>query len=205
MKNWKPTVATALALAALGIDRRRRRRSRSRRCRQPATHDANGSNAANAGGMQVVTVPSAGSPLVAIRLLFDAGSIYDPAGKEGLASLTAMMIGQSGTAKRSYKDLVEALYPMAASVDSNTDREVTAISGRIHRDKLADYTALLEEAVLAPGFAQSDFERNKEQLVAYLTTTLRASDDESWGSKRSRTRSSPITPTATPRPARSRV
>ncbi len=177
MKSWKQTAATALALAALGT-------TGSAAAQTAPAHAANATHAANpanTGGMQVVTVPSAGSPLVAIRLLFDAGSIYDPAGKEGLASLTAMMIGQSGTAKRSYKDLVEALYPMAASVDSNTDREVTAISGRIHRDKLADYTALLEEAVLAPGFAQSDFERNKEQLVAYLTTTLRASDDESLG------------------------
>jgi zinc protease len=133
------------------------------------------------GGMQVVAVPSSGSPLVALRLLFDAGSIYDPPGKEGLAALTAQMIGQSGTAKHSYSQLTEALYPMAASIDSNADREVTVFYGEVHKDKLADYTALLEEAILQPGFAQTDFERNKEQLLAYLTTTLRASDDELLG------------------------
>ncbi len=132
-------------------------------------------------GMQVVAVPRSGSPLVAIRLLFDAGSIYDPPGKEGLAALTSQMIGQSGTAKHSYSQLVEALYPMAASIDSSSDREVTVFYGEVHRDKLADYTALLEEAILQPGFAQTDFERNKEQLLAYLTTTLRASDDELLG------------------------
>jgi len=94
-----------------------------------AAFSANVANVANAQtpspGMQVVAAPSSGSPLVAVRLLFAVGSIHDPAGKEGLAALTAQMIGQSGTAKRSYSQLVEALYPMAAAIDSNTDREVT--------------------------------------------------------------------------------
>ncbi|MEA2693197.1 MAG: zinc protease [Acidobacteriota bacterium] len=168
MRNSRKTLAAALALAAVS----------GLAAAQPAPAGA----AAPAGaGMQVVAVPSAGSPLVAIRLLFDAGSIYDPAGKEGLAALTAQMIGQAGTAKRSYSDLVEALYPMAATIDSNADREVTVFYGQVHRDTLADYTALLEEALLHPGFGQADFERNKEQLLAYLTTTLRSSDDEALG------------------------
>ncbi|HTQ79706.1 MAG TPA: pitrilysin family protein [Thermoanaerobaculia bacterium] len=137
--------------------------------------------AAGHSGIATVTLPSATSPLVSIRLMFDAGSIYDPAGKEGLATLTGMMIGESGTAKRSYGELVEALYPMAASIDTETDREVTVVSGLVHREKLTDYTALLEEAVLHPGFSQSDFDRNKEQLLAYLTTTLRATNDELLG------------------------
>ena len=49
--------------------------------------------------IEVVALPSASSPLVAIQLRFDVGSIHDPAGKEGLASLTAMMIGQAGDAE----------------------------------------------------------------------------------------------------------
>jgi zinc protease len=129
------------------------------------------------GSVEVVELPSANSPLVAIRLQFRAGSIADPVGKEGLAALTAAMIADAGTQKRSYTDLVEALYPMAASIDGNTDREVTLIAGTVHRDKLADFTSLLEEAVLQPGFAQADFDRNKEQLSAALTNGLRSNDE----------------------------
>lgn len=127
--------------------------------------------------IEVVALPSESSPLVSLRLQFNAGSIYDPAGKEGLAALTAQMIGAAGTQSRSYADLLEALYPMAAAIGANTDREITLISGTVHRDKLAEYTALLEEALLKPGFSQSDFERNKEQLVAFLTNTLRSNDE----------------------------
>jgi zinc protease len=127
--------------------------------------------------IEVVALPNASSPLVALRLQFNVGSIHDPAGKEGLATLTSMMIGQAGTQKRSYTDLVEALYPMASGINSNTDREVTVIGGTIHRDKLDEYTALLEEALLKPGFSKEDFERNKEQLSAALTSSLRSNDE----------------------------
>src|SRR6185295_3140938 len=127
--------------------------------------------------IEVVALPNASSPLVALRLQFDVGSIHDPAGKEGLAALTAMMIGEAGTQQRSYTDLVEALYPMAASISTNVDREVTVIGGTVHRDKLADFTSLLEEVLLKPGFSKEDFDRNKEQLVATLTNSLRSSDE----------------------------
>lgn len=127
--------------------------------------------------IETVTLPNASSPLVAVQIRFDVGSIQDPAGKEGLAALTAMMIGQAGTQKRSYTDLLEALYPMAAEIDASTDREVTVVGGLIHRDRLADYTALLEEALLHPGFSQEDFARNRDQLSSALTSGLRSNDE----------------------------
>ncbi|MGH9464042.1 MAG: hypothetical protein ACRD0X_00225, partial [Thermoanaerobaculia bacterium] len=51
---------------------------------------------------EVVTLESPGSPLVALRLFFEVGSMHDPAGKEGLAALTGMMVANAGTAQRSY-------------------------------------------------------------------------------------------------------
>lgn len=130
---------------------------------------------------EIVAIANPQSPLIAIRLMFRAGSMHDPKGKEGLASLTGLMLAQSGTAKRSYAELVEELYPMAASIDVNTDREVTVISGEVHRETLAKYLDLLLEGLLDPGFKESDFSRHKAQLGAYLTNTLRASNDELLG------------------------
>jgi zinc protease len=139
------------------------------------------SPATAAGAIETVTLPNPDSPIIAVRLLLKAGSIHDPAGKEGLASLTGMMVGDAGTQKRSYSELIDALYPMASSIEVETDREVTVISGEVHREKLAEYTALLTEAVLEPAFSKSDLSRNKEQALAYLTTTLRATNDELLG------------------------
>jgi zinc protease len=136
--------------------------------------------AAKKPAIETVTLPS-DSPLVAIRLLFDAGSIHDPAGKEGLAALTARMVSQAATAERSYAELVDALYPMAAGIDGRVDREVTLVAGVVHRDTLERYADLLLEAVLEPGFSAADLERHKSELEAYLTTTLRSANDELLG------------------------
>lgn len=131
--------------------------------------------------IELVELPSPGSPLVAIRLMFRAGSIQDPEGKEGIAALTALMIGQGSTEERTYSELLEALYPMAAGIGAGTDREVTVISGETHVENLAEYTDLLLEAVLQPAFTESDFERNKDQLLSFLTSTLRSGNDELLG------------------------
>ncbi len=130
--------------------------------------------------IQAVALPSE-TPIVALRLMFDAGSMDDPEGKEGLALLTARMLAEASTAERSYGELVEALYPMAAGIDLLAGREVTTIGGQVHRDTLGDYTDLLLEAVGEPGFKQADLERHKGELEAYLTTTLRSSNDELLG------------------------
>ncbi len=140
-----------------------------------------GQPAQKPGAIETVTLQNADSPLVAVRLMFDAGSIHDPAGKEGLAALTAYMIGRAGTQKHSYSELLEALYPMSAAIDVSIDREAAVFSTLIHRDKLAELTALLQEVLLQPAFAESDFTRNKENLLTYLTATLRSSSDELLG------------------------
>ncbi len=130
---------------------------------------------------KVVTLRSASSPLISIKLLFKAGSMHDPKGKEGLAALTGLMLAQSGTVKHSYAEVIDKLYPMAASIDVTTDREVTVIGGDVHRETLLEYLNLLLEGILEPGFREEDFKRHKAQLEAYLSNTLRASNDELLG------------------------
>ncbi len=126
--------------------------------------------------IDLVTLPSE-SPLVAIRLLFDAGSIYDPKGKEGLAALTALMVSEASTQKHSYSELLDALYPLAARISSNADREVAVFAGTVHRETLAEYAGLLREALLEPAFSPSDFERNRQLLASNLTNDMRGSDE----------------------------
>jgi zinc protease len=137
--------------------------------------------AAPAVSPDLVLLPSPGSPLVAIRLLFRTGSMDDPAGKEGLAELTARMVAQASTARRSYRQLLEDLYPLAAEIDGSADREVTVFSGVVAGAALDTYTGLLEEALLTPAFSESDFRRNRQQMLSYLTDTLRGASDELLG------------------------
>ena len=121
------------------------------------------------------------SPLVSIRIAFHTGSVDDPAGKNGLNALTALMIGRGGTQTITFEELTTTLYPWAASIRTQADKEVTTVIGQVHRDHLEPYYEILRELVLSPGFAQSDFERNREFLVNGVVSTLRGNDDEELG------------------------
>jgi zinc protease len=135
----------------------------------------------NIGGIRTVFIPSPQSPLCAIRLVFQIGSVDDPAGKEGLASLTADMLGRGGSKSRSYAELLDALYPLAAEIKLYSDKESVVFEGTVHRDNLARFADLLADQVLTPRFADDDFARNREDALDYITKTLRGNADEELG------------------------
>jgi len=85
--------------------------------------------AAAGAGPKVVELPGK-SPLVTIRLVFLTGAARDPADRPGVAALTAAMLARGGTREMSYKQIVDALFPMAASVTEQTDKEMIVFSGR---------------------------------------------------------------------------
>src|SRR6185369_12159902 len=52
-------------------------------------------------------------PQIELKLLFNAGSANDPAGKEGLAALAASMITDAGSQQMKVDEIRKALYPIA--------------------------------------------------------------------------------------------
>ena len=126
-------------------------------------------------------LPIPGSPHATIRIAFRTGSINDPTGKEGLNALTALMIGRGGTQSMSYEELTTTLYPWAASIDAQADKEVTTLISHVHRDHLEPFSVILRDLVLSPRFDPSDFERNREFLTNTLVSSLRGNDDEELG------------------------
>ncbi|MGH9323284.1 MAG: M16 family metallopeptidase [Vicinamibacteria bacterium] len=130
-----------------------------------------------------VVLPSPGNPLVSFRFVFHAGSLQDPPGKEGLAALTALMVGRGGTEELSLTEVMEALYPMAADFSAQPDKEVTTFIGLAHRDHLEPYYAIFRDRIQKPRFDPQDFERNKNELLNYLTKSLPSADDEELGKK----------------------
>jgi zinc protease len=142
---------------------------------------AAGKRAGGAGTPRTVFIPSPASPLVAIRVLFQVGAADDPPGKEGLAALTGMMIEKGGTRSRTYAEVLDALYPLAAKIRAMGDKESLVFEGMVHRDNLAAFADLIAEQVLAPRFAEDDFARNRQDAVDLLTKTLRGNDDEELG------------------------
>src|SRR6058998_3768533 len=121
------------------------------------------------------------SPLMTFRILFLTGSAFDPPGKEGLAALTASMLAEGGTRSMSYDQIVQALYPIASSVNAQVDKEMTVFTGTTHIENLDHYYALLRDMLLDPGFRAEDFNRLRDDAINFLKVSLRESNDEELG------------------------
>jgi len=136
---------------------------------------------ADQNGIRTVLLPSPSIPLVTIRLVFQVGAADDEPGKEGIAALTAAMLGEGGTVQRTWSEVLDALYPMAADIHFYGDKDAYVFMGTVHRDNLDAFASLLAEQVLTPRFANDDFTRLRQDAIDTITKTLRGNDDEDLG------------------------
>jgi zinc protease len=128
--------------------------------------------------MQLVVLPVANKPIVSIRLVFRTGSVDDPAGKEGLTALTTRVLLEGGTKSLGSAQVLEALYPMAAELSSDTDKEFTTITGRVHRDRLPRFLEIMSETLLAPRFEERELTRLRSDQLNAVKNRLRQENDE---------------------------
>jgi zinc protease len=127
------------------------------------------------------------SPIVDVKLLFAVGSAHDPAGKEGLAALTAAMLTKAGSKAKTIDEIDAALYPIAGSFTARADKEMTAITGIVHRDKWEPFLSTVLPQLLEPGWRSEDFERLKTRQVNALVQDLRSNNEEELGKERLQT------------------
>ena len=135
---------------------------------------------AKAGAIPAVLEPNR-SPLVTFRILFMTGAASDPKGQEGVAALTAAMLAKGGSRALAYKDITEAMYPIATPFNAQTDKEMTVFTGTTHSDNLETYYGLISQMLLDPGFREDDFARLKKEAINFLKITLREANEEELG------------------------
>lgn len=128
---------------------------------------------------QVVTLDS-NSPLISIRIMVKAGSSMDPAGKEGLAALTAEALLDGGygpdDAIVTKEDLARRTqaWGRGARPSVSVNREVSVISMTVPRDALETYaTEVLGPMLHAPRFATEEIDRLRNEARTTLTGQLR--------------------------------
>jgi zinc protease len=131
-----------------------------------------------------VTVQKSALPQIRYKLLFPAGSAHDPAGKEGLAALTAAMVASAGSADRKIDEIAKAFFPMAGSFTEQTDKEMTTFTGTIHKDNWKAFNDIALPMLLSPGFREEDFRRLKDAQRNALQTDLKDNNEEELGKER---------------------
>ena len=80
-----------------------------------------------ANGLTVILTEQHEIPLVSLSLLVRGGSVADPAGREGVASITAALL-RKGTTKRSAERLAEEFDFIGATFNAGATIDYTAIT-----------------------------------------------------------------------------
>ena len=158
----------------------------------------NGSAEANMISMANVIVQKNPLPQLRVKMLFTAGSAHDPAGKEGLAALSARMISSAGSKALTLDEITKTLYPVAGSFGGQVDKEMTTFTASIHRDNWDRFVRVAFPMLLDPGFRDEDFKRNKDGLLNSLKQDLIANNEEELGKERLQTNIFAGTPYAHP-------
>ncbi len=126
-------------------------------------------------------------PQLTVKLLFKAGSAHDPAGKEGLAALTASLVAEAGSRQMRIDEINKAFYPMAASFAAQVDKEMTTFTASVHKNNWSRFADIALPMLTEPGFREDDFKRLKETQLNALRIDLRSNNEEELGKERLQT------------------
>jgi zinc protease len=124
-------------------------------------------------GLAVWLVESHEVPLVQVNLLVKAGAGDDPAGKFGLASLTAAMLDE-GAGSRNALELADAVDFLGASLATTASFDASAVRLNVPVARVKDALPLMADVILRPTFPDSELERLRQER---LTALLQAKDD----------------------------
>jgi zinc protease len=137
--------------------------------------------AADAPPLPVIAKRDPASRVVAFRIAFLSGSADDPTGKEGLTHLTATTMTEGGTTVRSYAELTDKLYPMAATISVHVDRDETVFFADVTTDSVEAFYPLLKEVLLTPRLDDAGVDRLRARAKSELVDELRGASDEAFG------------------------
>ena len=124
-------------------------------------------------GITVLSRSNFNSPSVVISGFFEAGALFDPDEKLGLAEYTVLSL-MRGTKKRSFDEIYNALESVGAGLGLNTGVHKSGFNGRSLAEDLPLLLDLLAEALIMPAFPKAEIEKLRAQLLTGLA--IRAED-----------------------------
>jgi zinc protease len=120
-----------------------------------------------ANGLEVFVVERRELPKVAVQFTTRAGVIADPPGKEGTAHLALTNV-DLGTAKRSALEVEAALGDLGTQLTGGAAREGANLQLEVLTRNVDAALGVVAEVVRTPAFPQSEFDREKQNLLAAL-------------------------------------
>lgn len=124
-----------------------------------------------ANGLRVIVVPKHDIPLVAARLMVKTGAAADPAGKEGLAALTATVLTQ-GTKTRTAEQIARGVEALGATLDAGASWDSSSINISVMPSNLRRALGYVADVARNATFAKDELERERAQAIDALQVEL---------------------------------
>jgi len=117
-----------------------------------------------ANGMRLFLLEDHELPLVNVSVMIRAGSIYEPAEKIGLASITGEVMRTGGTASRTGDEIDEELEAIAASVETSIGLNSGSASMSVLKGDLDKGLSILADVLMNPAFREDKIQLAKMQV-----------------------------------------
>ena len=123
-------------------------------------------------GVTVYLMEKHGVPLVSVALVVKSGSVADPAGKEGVASLTADLL-RKGTPTRTADQVSEQLDFLGATFGTDTSVDMTRARAEFMKKDAGEGLDILADLLQHPSFPEAEVAK----LVAQRVDGIKAAKD----------------------------
>ena len=124
-------------------------------------------------GLTLLVMEKHGVPIVSFSAIVKSGSAADPAGQDGLASITAGLL-RKGTQKRTAQQFASDLDFVGGSFDSGADSDYTTVSAEFLTKDLDRGLDLFSDALLHASFPQAEVDK----LLAQSIDGIKAAKDQ---------------------------
>ena len=118
-------------------------------------------------GLQVRVIGIHKVPTVHLELAIRTGAAADPAGKFGVASLTADMLDE-GAGGRSALEIADAIDFLGAELTTAGGVDATFVELHVPVARLADALPVMADVVARPSFPETELNRLREERLASL-------------------------------------
>jgi zinc protease len=122
-------------------------------------------------GLTVLVVPKRDLPLVAVRVVFKAGSASDPASLPGVAAFTGDLL-RAGTRTRKATAIADAVETLGSRLEVSVDEDTLSVGATALTTSFGGVFDVLADVLQSSTFAADELERSrKRRLAAYAQET----------------------------------
>ena len=118
-------------------------------------------------GLTIVLLPKKDVPLIAFSGFVRGGTLADPAGKSGVASLVAGLLDH-GAGKRNAFEFADAVEGVGGSFDAGAGTEAISVGGQFLSRDRALMIELLADALMRPHFDADEFTKYRDRNIEFI-------------------------------------